>query len=615
MTRAQMPRRVRPMLATLVREPFDKDGWYFETKWDGYRAIAEIESGSVRLYSRHGIDFSKRYAPIAGALKKIRHTCVLDGEIIALKDGRPDFHALQDYEHVPSPLQYAVFDLLYFDGEDLRQKPLSERKKRLREILPHDAHLLFSEHAENHGKKFFDLMRAHGLEGMVAKDPKSPYREGVRGGDWLKVKNLNTQEAVIIGFTKPRGSRKHLGALVLGAYENGRLRYIGHSGGGFTDRELAELHATLSKTVRNTAPLKERVPINSPITWVNPKYVIESAFSEWTPEGYMRHPVYAGLRIDKKPEEVVREFPRNEAAEKVKSPHFSNLDKVFWPEEGYTKGDLIEYYDRLAETILPYLKGRPENLNRHPNGWQGKSFFQKDISGAVPPFAQSVKIWSDTNRKKIEYLVCNNKETLLYMANLGCIEINPWSSRVGNLEKPDFMIFDIDPNGRPFEDVIAVAGEINRLLAKAGARSYPKTSGKTGLHILVPLGGRYPYEAVKDFAELIMRLAHRKLPDITSIERSPKKRKDKIYLDYLQNRYGQTVAAPYSLRPFAGATVSTPLEWREVKKGLEPKKFNIKTILERLKKKGDLMRPMLAQSVDLKEAVTRLEKEFSREAR
>ncbi len=607
------PTRIRPMLATSVDKPFDRPGWYFETKWDGYRAIAEIVRGKVRLYSRHQIDFTQKYSPITDALASIPHDCVIDGEIIALKGGRPDFHALQNYEDRHAPLQYAVFDLLYLDGEDLRGKPLRERKELLRSIVPKDERILFSEHVENKGLRFFSFMREKGLEGMVAKDAESLYREDVRGDAWLKVKLMHEQEAIIIGFTKPRGSRKHLGALVLGAYENGTLVYIGHSGGGFTERELADLHAKLAKIVRKESPVTQKVPVNSPITWVKPTYVCQIKFTEWTPEGYMRHPIYAGMRVDKKPREVVRELPKSASSQEPQreAPALTNLDKVFWPEEGYTKGDVVRYYERMADTILPYLKDRPENLHRHPNGWKEKSFYQKDIAGEVPPFGESVKIWSESNRKEIEYLVCNNKETLLYMANLGCIEINPWNSRVGNLERPDYMIFDIDPHGRPFEDVIRVAQEIRRVLDLACEQHFPKTSGKTGLHILVPLGGRYRYEDVRNFAKLVSTLVHRALPDLTSMERSPKDRGGKMYLDYLQNRSGQTIAAPYSLRPAPGATVSTPLAWSEVRKGLDPKKFTIKTIWKRLEKKGDLFEDMLGPGVDLADAIRCLQEKLT----
>jgi bifunctional non-homologous end joining protein LigD len=288
----------------------------------------------------------------------------------------------------------------------------------------------------------------------------------------------------------------------------------------------------------------------------------------------------------------------------------TNVEKVFWPNEAYTKGDVIAYYDAMSDVLLPYLKDRPENLNRHPGGIAGPNFYQKNFTYKPPAFVKIKKIWSDSNDANLNYLLCQNKETLLYLANLGCIEINPWSSRIGSLDKPDWMILDLDPDTNTFEEVIKVAQAVHKYLELSGTKSYVKTSGKTGIHILVPTGAKYEYATIRDFAHLLMQMVHRDLPTITSLERNPRKRPDKIYLDYLQNSAGQTIAAPYSLRPAEGATVSTPLEWNEIKKGLDPKKFTIKTIFPRLKKKGDLFKPVLGKGVDLKKAVQCLEQEL-----
>lgn len=309
MARDPMPHHVRPMLATLVKEPFDAPGWFFEVKWDGYRAIAEIPRGVVKLYSRNQQPFDNKYQPIVQALKKIKHACVIDGEIIALLGGRPDFHALQQYEKTGAALQYCVFDLLYLDGQDLRDRPLFERKALLASILPRDRHLVLSAHVEGKGKAFFKEMKRLKFEGMVAKECLSTYRQGTRSRQWLKVKTWLEQEAVIVGYTEPRGSRKNLGALVLAARWGGKLAYIGHSGGGFTESELQSLYRKLS-AIKTTRPaISETVPVNSPITWVKPAYVCEVRFSEWTPEGRMRHPIYKGMRPDKNPSEVVKELP------------------------------------------------------------------------------------------------------------------------------------------------------------------------------------------------------------------------------------------------------------------------------------------------------------------
>ena len=631
-----MPHHIKPMLATLHAEPFDKNGWLFEVKWDGYRAIAETEQGSVRLYSRNGKSFREEYPPIVEALQKLQHECVLDGEIVALVDGRVDFHALQRYQERPVPLQYAVFDLLYLDGKDLREQPLRERKALLKKILPKSDMLLYSEGLEEKGTQSFKMMQKNNIEGMVAKDAASPYLEGKRTESWIKVKTQHSQEAIIVGYTEPRGSRKNLGALVLAVYEGKRLRYIGHSGGGFTHRELRDLCQMLSKERVAKSPVEEKVPINSPITWVKPKHVCEVSFTEWTPEGRMRHPIYKGLRPDKKPSEVVREevkenrvsqkvrrrdgaggrenhqqgFPRPERDTGSTKQEFTHLDKIFWPKKGYTKGDVIDYYDRMAPVILPYLKDRPLNLNRHPNGIAGKNFFQKNFTASAPDFVRTKKIWSESNNAEISYVLCQNKETLLYLANLGCIEINPWNSRIDSLDTPDYMIIDLDPGENTFDEVVVVAREVQRVLELACEKHYPKTSGKTGMHICVPLGAQYSYDDIRAFAELIATLVHRRIPALTSIERSPAKRKKKIYLDYLQNRTGQTIAAPYSVRPYPGATVSTPLEWREVKKGLDPLKFTINTIEKRVARKGDLWKPVLGRPIDLAASIRCLQKEL-----
>jgi bifunctional non-homologous end joining protein LigD len=598
---------IKPMLARLIDEPFDKAGWLFEIKWDGYRAIAEIKKDKIKLYSRNGNPFEKIYTPVVEALKKIKNDCILDGEIVALKDGHADFHTLQQYRDVDAPLQYQIFDILSLDGKDLRKKPLIERKKLLAKLLPKkDPILQYSDHIEKFGTKLFDRIKKEGVEGVVAKEAASPYRDGLRNGEWLKIKSVQEQEAIIVGFTAPRGSRKQLGALVLAAHEGGRLRYIGHSGGGFTEKELAEIHAKLKKISTKKSPLTEKVPVNSPITWVAPKYVCEIKFTQWTPEGHMRHPIYVGMRPDKKPKEVVVELPS--APERVELTH---RDKIYWPKEVYTKGDLLDYYEKIAPTLLPYLKDRPENLNRHPNGIEGKNFYQKNFTNEVPEFVDTKKIFSESNNAYLRYVICNNTKALLYLVNLGCIELNPWNSRVDSLEYPDYMILDLDPHGRPWKDLIKVAQEVKKILDIACEKHYIKTSGKTGLHIIVPMGARYQYDRVREFAELIMRIVNRALPEITTLERNPKKRGGKLYLDYLQNRNGQTLACAYSVRPYPGASVSTPLEWNEVTPKLDPSKFTIKTIAARLKKKGDLWQGALSHGVDLSEAIRCLEEHLA----
>ena len=515
-------------------------------------------------------------------------------------------------------LIYYVFDLIYFDGKDLTGLPLKARKEILKNILPDIPAVRYNDHILQDGKAFYNLAKEKQLEGIIAKNIHSKYYRNKRSKEWLKLKIKKRQEAVIGGYTKPKGSRNYFGALVLGIYnDNNELEYIGHTGGGFTEGDLKQIYSRMEPLKQKNSPFIKKPKTNMPAVWVKPDLLCEVEFSEWTGEGIMRHPVFMGLREDKKPENVNRELPdkkiqpetdRSASKETINSRELklTNLDKVYWPEEGYTKGDLIEYYEKVSGYILPYLKDRPESLLRHPNGINGKSFFQKDIAQLNAKWLKTQNIFSESNDKNIKYLVCNDEETLIYMANLGCIEINPWFSRIDNLEKPDYFVIDLDPEEIEFDKVIETARCVKEVLDEAGARSYCKTSGATGLHIYVPLGAKYDYDAVKEFAHIIAKLTYNKIPGITSLERSPSKRKHKVYLDYLQNRRGQTLAAPYSIRPRPGAPVATPLEWSEVKTGLKPSDFNIKNIFRRLGQRGDIFQKILSDGIDIQKCIENL---------
>jgi len=608
------------MLATLIDEPFDDGNWIFEIKWDGYRAVAEIKDGEVDLYSRNNNSFNQKYKSIASALSSIDKDMIIDGEIVVLdNDGRSDFHSLQNFGRTgKGRLIYYVFDLIYFDGKDLTGLPLKARKEILKNILPDIPAVRYNDHILQDGQAFYNIAKEKQLEGIIAKNIHSKYYRNKRSKEWLKLKIKKRQEAVIGGYTKPKGSRNYFGALVLGIYnDNNELEYIGHTGGGFTEGDLKQIYSRMEPLKQKNSPFIKKPKTNMPAVWVKPDLLCEVEFSEWTGEGIMRHPVFMGLREDKKPENVNRELPdkkiqpetdRSASKETINSRELklTNLDKVYWPEEGYTKGDLIEYYEKVSGYILPYLKDRPESLLRHPNGINGKSFFQKDIAQLNAKWLKTQNIFSESNDKNIKYLVCNDEETLIYMANLGCIEINPWFSRIDNLEKPDYFVIDLDPEEIEFDKVIETARCVKEVLDEAGARSYCKTSGATGLHIYVPLGAKYDYDAVKEFAHIIAKLTYNKIPGITSLERSPSKRKHKVYLDYLQNRRGQTLAAPYSIRPRPGAPVATPLEWSEVKTGLKPSDFNIKNIFRRLGHRGDIFQKILSDGIDIQKCIENL---------
>jgi bifunctional non-homologous end joining protein LigD len=622
-----MPHHVKPMLATLTDEPFDDPDWIYEIKHDGYRAIAEINSGEVELYSRNLNSFNLLFHPVVESLEGLNYDMILDGEIVIVdEDGRSRFQLIQNYQRTgKGALYYFVFDLLYYDGYDLRDLPLLKRKELLEKALPDIHNVKYSDHITGRGKDFYQLAQAKQLEGIIAKKSNSQYLTGKRTRDWLKMKLHSQQEAIICGYTKPKGSRKHFGALILGVYKEDELVYIGHSGGGFDDKNLESIKKKLDALVMNKSPFKEKVRTNSPVTWVKPELVCEVSFSEWTDEGLMRHPVFLGLRDDKKPSEVQMEVPDPEVKEEEPVVNggeevdkevrinrhklkLTNLDKVFFPDEGYTKGDIIEYYRKVSKYMLPYLKDRPESMLRHPNGIYGKSFFQKNIEHTPPEWIKTERIYSEHTEDYINYLICNDEATLVFMANLGCIEINPWFSRVQSQEYPDYLVIDLDPEEISFNKVIETALQVKEALDIAGAKSFCKTSGATGIHVYVPLKAKYHYDVAKEFALVIGKMVNTWIPEFTSLERSPSKRKKKVYLDYLQNRKGQTLAAPYSVRPKPGATVSTPLKWEEVKEGLHPSDFTIKNIHKRLDKTGDLFKGVLGPGIDIEKCIKRIEK-------
>lgn len=601
--KAKLKRPVQPMLATLTSEAFDDGNWLFEVKWDGYRAIAE-RGQSAKLYSRNHKDFSQAYPTVFKAIKQIKWNAVLDGEIVMLDgDGRSNFQSLQNYDArraEESPVYY-VFDLLELDGYDLTGISLLERKNLLENILPESDLIRFSEHIEKNGEKFFDAARDNQLEGIMAKRQDSVYQPGKRVKSWLKIKTSRRQEAVIGGFTEPRGSRKHLGALVMGIYEGKNLVYIGHTGAGLATEQLKALRQKLDKLERQTSPFKQKPKTNAPVHWVSPKLLAEVSFTEWTSGGHMRHPKLVVIRSDKPAQQVSREEPiKPNAAKQSESKtnkkarsssanqvEFTNLDKVFWPKQKLTKGNLIDYYQTVAEYMLPYLKNRPMTLLRHPNGASSKGFFQKDIDEKTAKGFERFSRYSDSNQADIHYLVTDSKEALLYQAQLGCIEINPWNSTAKTPDQPDWLALDLDPEKIGFDSVVETARQIKNMFDELGVKSFPKTSGKTGIHIYVPLKPRYNYDQVKQLAELLARKVVAACPKITSVERSPSKRQGEIYVDFLQNRLGQTLAAPYSVRPTPEATVAMPLTWRQINRKLKPTDFTMQSVPGIIKKRQD----------------------------
>lgn len=665
-----MPHRIKPMLATLVDEPFDDENWLFEIKWDGYRAIAYMDDSNFEILSRNNLSFASRYAPIAEALKTLNVRAVMDGEIVAVNEkGISDFQLLQNWQSTgEGDLRYYVFDLIWLEGYDLSGVPLIERKKILQTIIPVENTVVkYSDHIEQEGEKFFEAALEGGLEGVMAKKIKARYEPGSRANTWLKIKATKRQEVIIAGFTQPRKTRKFFGALLLGVHKNGELIYVGHTGSGFNVKSLEEIYKKLQPLVIDKTPFAKAPKTNMPATWVKPKLVCEIKFTEWTKDLQARHPIFMGLREDKNPKDIHIENSTHMASllkNKQKTPkkavvkksviaegkekpqkklkttksksnqgdvafnlsngvnqemvisgrelRLTNLDKLYWKKEGISKGDMLNYYAKIAPYILPYMKDRPQSMHRHPNGINGMSFFQKDIRGKVPEWITTHESFSESTNETIEYLVCNDEATLLYMANLGCIEMHPWHSRKQKPDNPDYCLIDLDPDtGNKYEQVMEVAKLVKQLMDDAGAPCYAKTSGSTGMHIYIPLGAKYSYDQSKQLAELVVNIINQELPDFTSVIRSPAKRKGKIYLDFLQNRESQTVAAPYSLRPKPGAPVSTPLDWSELKKGLTSSAYTIHTIFDRLKTTGDIFQPVLEKGINLQAVLKKIESRIS----
>ncbi len=621
---------IKPMLASVSEKPFDDDEWIFENKYDGYRTIAVINVQQVDLFSRNKLSFNSNFKPIAEELKQIDHTVVLDGEVVVENDsGKADFQLLQNYMKTGiGNLKYYVFDLLNLDGNLITELSLLERKELLKILFNKYpfSNVFYSEHTIGDGIKQFEQAIKNKTEGIIAKRADSTYAINRRSTNWLKIKTANEEEAIIIGITEPKNSRKYFGALLLGQYEGKKLKYIGKCGTGFTEAILKELYTKLKPHFIEKSPLDEKIPLRDPIQWVKPKVVCQVKFSEWTQDQHLRHPVYLGIRIDKKAENVnynkngdsnlieMRELNKHKTENDYDlkigktTLHLTNQNKIYFPKDKITKGDIVQYYNEVSSLILPYLKDRPESMNRFPNGIDSPSFYQKDVDvDKIPKWLKTKKIFSESNNANIDYLICNDKETLLYMANLGCIEMNPWNSTIKHIQNPDWLVIDLDPAKDDFKQVVQTALVVKEVLDELETECLCKTSGASGLHIYIPLGAQYDYDSIKILAELLAKEVHSRIPEITSIDRSIKKRKNKLYIDFLQNRRGQTLASPYSVRPKPGATVSTPLEWSEVNEKLHPSQFTIKNVLKRFEKKGDLWKPVLSKGANIKKIIHKLE--------
>ena len=633
--RAVRAEDVAPMLAETREEPFSRGGWVFEVKLDGYRMRVVKEDGTARLITRNGNDYSAAFPELIRPIAALPYSSLLmDGELVILDEqGRPSFQRLQnrarigrapDIRHasVETPGTLYLFDLMAVEGFDLRSLPLVKRKGLLRKVLPEAGPLRYSEHFEKDGEALYDRAVGMGLEGIVAKKADAPYKSG-RSDLWQKIRADKTGDFVVVGYTAPKGSRGGFGALHLGGYADGRLVYAGRAGSGFTGQMLKDVGDQLLALETARPPFEGPVPAEKESHWVKPELVAEVRYKEVTGDGLLRQPVFLRFREDKKPEECVipaqgtrddggAEEPVPEAARSssaIARPavQFTNLGKVFWPEERYTKGDLIEYYRAVSPWMLRYLAGRPLVLTRFPDGINGKSFFQKDAPAYAQAFVRTVTIWSEDSQRELDYFVCDDEASLLYIANMAAILLHIWSSRVGTLETPDWCILDLDPKEAPFTDVVTVAQAVKALCDDIGLPAGIKTSGSTGLHVLIPLGLQVTYEQSRTLGGLLARVIAAQLPEIATVTRQVQKRGGKVYLDYVQNGHGRLLVAPFSARPLPGAPVSTPLAWREVAPKLDIRAFTIRSVPARMKKlKDDPLWPVLDHQPDLMAALARL---------
>ncbi|MEP6748311.1 MAG: DNA ligase D [Bacteroidota bacterium] len=659
--KAAFPKTMKPMLATLVDKPFEDEGWLYEVKWDGYRALGLMKNGKAELISRNDKSFNEKFYPVTKALELWNINAVVDGEIVVVGDnGISNFGALQNWRsEADGELYYYVFDILWLDGKDLTDVPLRERKIILDSQVPEHGIIKNSQVFEHSGIEFFEAAKKMGLEGIIAKKADSVYQPGQRTGDWLKIKANKRQEMVIGGYTRNDGSSKHFSALLVGVFNKGKLVYTGKIGTGFNDKTQREMLDQFKPLIIKKPPFEELPDINKPsrfrpnpphavATWLKPELVCEVNFAEMTSDGVMRHPSFEGMRTDKNAKQVVMENaaptkktiektiikPRTKKEQQLVKPadkkerksllnpteetqvkkisghelKFTNLSKIYWPKEKITKRDMLNYYYQVAPYILPYLKNRPQSMNRHPDGITGESFYFKDVTGKAPEWIETFLYHSNADDRDRNYLVAKDEASLLYMASLGCIEMNPWHSTVEKEDYPDWCIIDLDPAKKTFDQVIEAANVTKSVLDNMGITAYPKTSGSTGMHIYIPLGAKYTYEQSKEFARLIAGMVHDQIPGFTSIQRAVKDRKGKMYIDFLQNRPQATVSAPYSLRPKPGATVSMPLHWEEVRKGLQMSDFTIYNAIDRIKSEGDLFKPVIGKGIDMKKAIEKISK-------
>ncbi len=630
--------KIEPMLASLAKGAFDSPDWAFEPKWDGVRTLAYVDGGEVRLQSRNLRDVTAQYPEVEMSMAQALvggYQAIVDGEIVALDpEGRPSFQLLQPRMHQTDPARiralrqttpvfYYVFDLLWLDGEDLTRKPLRERKKALAEVVEPMNAVRMSEHVVAHGTALFEAARDKGLEGIVAKRLDAPYAQG-RSALWLKIKAKRTIDCVVGGWTEGQGGRtKQLGAVLLGVYEEqDRLKYVGHAGSGFDERTLRDLLDELRELETKSSPFVSLPKANAPAHFTRPELVCSVEFAEWTAEGLLRHPVYKGLRADVDPKDCrggERETDPKSATKRAAAElrerkaqpvvpqklvpavlniegrelKLTNLDKLLWPEDGYTKADLVRYYIDASPYALPYLRDRPLTLKLFPDGVHAAHFYQKDKPDFTPPWVHTWRSESERN----EYILCNDLPTLVWLANYTAIEMHPTLSRADDPEHPDMVMIDVDPQtGATWAQVKRVAGAVKAILDARALVGFPKTTGSRGIHVLIPVARRYTFKEVREYVQEIAALVHQEMPTVVTREWQKAKRGPKVMIDYLQNAAGKTTAGPYSVRPRPGAPISTPFRWDELDDLVGSDQFTFANIRARLAEVGDLLAPAYEMS-------------------
>jgi bifunctional non-homologous end joining protein LigD len=646
------PHRLSPMLATKIKAPFDDEDHIFEVKWDGYRIIAYKQKKTVKLYSREFQDFTTVYSSITDSLVHLPVDCVLDGEAVMLdSEGRPSFDELQRVKSSgTSRLAYCIFDVLWIDGYSLLNVPLIHRKKILERLLAKSRpHLFYYGYTEKNGKALFREMEEQGLEGIVGKRKDSLYIPGKRTSHWLKIQTRMRQEFVIGGWTESESGRPFR-SLIFGYYENGKLIYFGHSGGGYTDKNALMIKKKLDKIPSKKNPFSGEVESSTPAHWVKPLLVGEFEYATLTRSGKIRKPaIFKGLRNDKDPKKIILEKPVehgepkkitkpapsansnwhelkealsrgsvNELEADGKPIELNDIERTLWSSYNITKAELIRYYISMSEYILPYLRNRPLSLHIKHNGVNAPGMYIKGMEGQQPEWARTFTVKRKHLKagkpSMIDYIICNDTATLIYLVNLGCIDLNPWNSRAEKPLCPDYFVIDLDPTGGPFEEVTEAALVARKVLTKLKIEALPKTSGKTGMHLFIPVNNIFSYPQARKVVGHICELVHEQIPDFTTIEDTISRRGKKLFLDDNQNDEGDTLASAYSVRPYRIPAVSAPLGWKEVNKNLSPEKFTIESMPKRISAKGDLFRQLFLSDIKNKNttAIKNILKKWSR---